>query len=262
MNQLTLKLIKSLPWSLISRRPSFGYINTWFGIFPSWTAATAAIPPGKPIGYNQLEAKAVYTKYPTTLVRSSDYAVLLHLRNIAGAGMRVIDVGGSIGMAYYIALKYCPMPEPFEWVVFDLPWVLEAGREVALREGEKSKALRFVTSLSAAGSCNIFFSSGALQFFEESLPELLPQLPSLPKHVLINRIPVWNREALITLNDIGFSMAPYHVFNREEWVRSVENLGYKLVDEWTCPESNFFSIRFHPRLSMKAYSGFYFVHAA
>jgi putative methyltransferase (TIGR04325 family) len=258
MNRLTLKLLKKLPWSLVSKSPRFGYVNAWIGVFPSWSAAMAAIPPGNPIGYDQIEAKTMFSKYPTTLVRPSDYAVLLHLRNIAKAGMRVIDVGGSIGSAYYIALKYYPLPEAFEWVVFDVPAVLEAGREVALREGDKSKALRFVSSPKEAGPCDIFFSSGALQLIEDSLPNLLQQLPSLPRHVLINRIPVWDRKAVVTLNDMGFSLAPYNVFNREELVGSVEQLGYKLVDEWACPESNFFSIRLHPGSRLKAYRGFYF----
>ena len=261
MNRWTLKLLKKLPWSLTSKNPRFGYVNAWVGVFPSWAAAMSAIPPGNPVGYDQEAAKTMFTTYPTTLTRPSDYAVLLHLRNIAKPGMRVVDVGGSIGTAYYLALKYYPMPEPFEWNVFDVPAVLEAGRQVALREGEKSKALRFISKCGDAGNCDIFFSSGALQLIEDTLPGMLQQLPQLPEHILINRIPVWDRDAIVTLNDMGFSLAPYNVFNRKEWISSVEKLGYKLVDQWACLESNFFSIRFHPRSRIRAYSGFYFVRA-
>jgi putative methyltransferase (TIGR04325 family) len=259
MNQWTLKLLKKIPWSLISRNPAFGHVNTWIGVYPSWAAALAGIPSGNPVGYDQAEAKAMFSKYPTDLVRPSDYAVLVHLRNFATPGMRVIDAGGSIGQAYYIALKYFPLPQGVEWVIFDVPAVLEAGLAVAVREGEKGNALRFVATPRDAGPCDVFFSSGSLQLIEESLPEMLQQLPALPQHVLINRIPVWEREAVVTLNDMGFSLAPYNVFNHDEWVRSVEQLGYRLVDEWKCPESNFFSIRFQPGMRLEAYSGFYFV---
>jgi putative methyltransferase (TIGR04325 family) len=151
------------------------------------------------------------------------------------------------------------LPENFEWIVFDVPAVLEAGRAVALREGEKSKALRFVSDVADAGRCDVFFSSGALQLIEDTLPELMQKLPSLPDHVLINRIPAWDGEPIVTLNDMGFSLAPYNLFNRKKWVAAVEELGYKLVDEWNCPESNFFSIRFQPRTRLNAYRGFYFV---
>jgi putative methyltransferase (TIGR04325 family) len=258
MNRLTLKLLKSRPLSLVYRTAKFGHSNTWVGVFSSWAAALAAIPAGNQIGYNQQEAKAIFSKYPTTFVRPGDYPILLHLRNIAKAGMRLIDVGGSIGMAYYIALKYFPLPESFEWGIFDVPAVLEAAQEVALREGEKSKALRFVPSLAESGPRDIFFTSGSLQLIEDSLADMLEQLPDLPQHVLITRIPVWDRKAIFTLNDMGFSLAPYKIFNRQEFVQSVEQLGYKLVDEWTCPESNFFSIRFRPGSKIKAYRGFYF----
>jgi putative methyltransferase (TIGR04325 family) len=259
MNQLTLKLVRKFPWSLLSGNPTFGHVNTWIGIFPSWAAAMAAIPKGNPVGYDQSAATEIFSSYPTTLVRQSDYAVLLHLRNIARGGMRVVDVGGSIGSACYIALKYFPLPDDFEWVVFDVPAVLEAGRAVANREGEKSKPLRFVADLKETGKCDVFFSSGALQLIEDTLPDLLRKLPSLPEHVLINRIPVWEGEAVVTLNDMGFSLAPYNVFNRKQWVAAVEELGYRLVDDWACPESNFFSIRFRPRTRLRAYRGFYFV---
>jgi putative methyltransferase (TIGR04325 family) len=258
MNRWTVKLFKSIPWSLISRSPSFGYVNTWIGVFPSWTAAMEAIPPGTPIGYNQKETKEIFLKYPTARVRPSDYAVLLHLRKILRNGMRVVDAGGSIGMGYYIAQKYFPLPEALEWVVFDLPEVLEAGREVAIREGEKGKGLRFVGNLAQAGACDIFLSSGSLQLMEEPLSALLKKLPSLPQHILINRIPVWDREAVVTLNDLGYSLGPYNVFNRSAWIQSVEELGYTLVDEWACSESNFFSIRFHKGTHLDSYRGFYF----
>jgi putative methyltransferase (TIGR04325 family) len=258
MNRWKLKLVQKLPWSLVSRSPRFGHVNTWFGLYPSWAAALAAIPAGNLVGYDQTAAKEMFTSYPTTLVRQSDYAYLLHLRNAIKPGMRVIDVGGSIGQAYYIAQKFISLPDPFEWSIFDVPAVLDAARDVAVREGEKGKYLRFVSSPREAGNCDAFFSSGSLQLIEDTLPELLQQLPSLPQHVLINRIPVWTRPAVITLNDMGFSIAPYNVFNHDAWVQSVERLGYRLVDEWKCPESNFFSIRFRRGSKLDAYSGFYF----
>lgn len=259
MNQLALKLVRKFPWSLFSRNPSFGHVNTWVGVFPSWSAAMAAIPSDNPVGYDHGAATEVYTSYPTALVRQSDYAVLLHLRNLVQAGMRVVDVGGSIGSACYIAQKYFTLPENFEWVVFDVPAVLDAGRAVALREGEKSTVLRFVPDLTEAGECDVFLSTGALQLIENPLPELLQKLPSQPSHILINRIPVWDGDPIVTLNDMGFSLAPYYLFNRNQWVSAVEKLGYRLVDEWACPESNFFVIRFHPRTRLNAYRGFYFV---
>jgi putative methyltransferase (TIGR04325 family) len=182
---------------------------------------------------------------------------MLHLRNVLNEGSRVVDVGGSIGMAFYMALKYFEFPANVEWVVYDVPAVLEAGRKVALREADKSAPLRFVPKLEDAGECNIFLSAGSLQLIEESLPELLQKLPRLPEHILINRVPVWDKKAYVSLNDMGFSLAPYNIFNRSQWVVAVERLGYSLIDEWKCPESKF-KVRFRPSTRLDAYRGFYF----
>jgi len=250
MNRFTQKLISSPPLSLVFKTP-------WFGIYPTWADALAAIPPENRIGYNQEETKAVFSRVPTTRVRSADYPILLHLRNLLQPGMKVVDLGGNIGMAYYTALKYFPIPDPLQWTICDVPALIETAQLVAQREGEKSKSLRFVTKLEDAGPCDIFFSSGTLQFLEEPLPTLLKKLPELPKTLLINRIPVWDRHAIATIHDIGFCVCPYCIFNRSQWIESIEALGYELTDDWPCPESTF-SIRFRPKLRLRNYHGFYF----
>jgi len=259
MKQWMLKLLKSPALSLIFRSGRFGY-SPCMGVFPSWSAAVAAIPPNIRVGFDQEESKTVFTNFPTTLVRPSDYPMLMHLREIVKPGMRVVDLGGSIGVAYYNAIKYFPWPEKFEWILCDVPAVIEAAREVALREGAKSASLGFVSDLADAGACDIFVSTGSLQLIEDSLPKLLSKLPQLPQKLLINRVAVWEGEDIFTLSDMGYSLCPYKVANRQRWVQSVEQLGYKLIDDWSCPESTLY-IRFHRSLRLHAYHGFYFSRA-
>ena len=261
MNQWTLKVVKKLPWSLVSKGPRFGYANQWVGMYPTWAAAMAAIPKNNPVGYDQDAAREMFKQYPTSLVRPSDYATVVHLRNFLRPGIRVVDVGGSIGTAYYIAGKYFPLPDPMEWTIYDVPAVLDAGRHVAEREGERGKGLRFLEKLEDGGKFDAFFSSGSLQLIEETLPQLLKKLDGLPEHVLINRIPVWDQPAYVCLNDMGFSFAPYNIFNRSQWVGAMEELGYELIDSWACPESKF-TVRFKPKTRLSAYSGFYFKRKA
>jgi len=256
MNQWMLKLLTRSPLSRAFKSPRFGY-GSFIGVFPSWSAALAAIPSGFSVGFDQAAATPVFTNYPLKLVRTSDYPSLFHLRNLVQPNMRVVDLGGSVGAAYYNGLAFFSWPEQFEWVICDLPAVIEAAREVALREGEKSRALRFISNIEDAPACDIFLSTGSLQLIEQPLPALLKKLPGLPAKLLINRIPVWDREAICTLSDIGFNISPYKIFNRQEWVESVEQLGYRLIDDWECPGSTM-SIRFHKQLRLHSYHGFYF----
>ena len=75
MNRFTQKLLKTPPLSRVFKTP-------WIGIYPNFAAALAAIPEDNRIGYNQEETKAVFSQVPTTRVRSADYPILLHLRNL------------------------------------------------------------------------------------------------------------------------------------------------------------------------------------
>ncbi|WP_263360175.1 methyltransferase, TIGR04325 family [Acidicapsa ligni] len=232
-------------------------------MYSSFAAALAAIPTECRIGYDQEETKNVFLHYPTARVRPADYPILLHIRNLAKPGGRVLDLGGNIGMAYYTTLKYFPLPESFSWIVCDLPKVIEAGKEVAQREGNPSAGLKFIATpdlpgLSGAdGKFDIFFSSGTLQYIETPVAETLRQLPELPETVLINRIPTWEKAPLFTVQDIGFCICPYQIFNHQAFVKSIEDLGYRLVDDWNCPESTF-SVKFHPKVRLNSYHGFYF----
>ena len=231
--------------------------NSWIGIYPTFADAQEAIPAQAKSGYDREATREVFSSYPIDRVRPADYAIMLHLRGLMQEGGRLLDMGGSIGMMCYTVQKYFSLPSSFQWIVCDVPRMVEAGEKVAVREGSASQPLRFITDLRDAGHCNIFFSSGALQYIPSPLASLLSTLQELPQTVLINRIPVWEEKAIATVQDLGFCMSPYSVFNRDEFVGSIEALGYRLVDSWPCLESTF-SIRFHPRIRLNAYTGFYF----
>lgn len=250
MNRLEFWLLKESP---LAKRSN----TRWFGIFPSFSAALNAIPASYKAGWDQDEAQEHYEDFPLTIVRPADYAVLMHLKLLAKPGARLVDLGGNIGMAYYTTLKYYQLPPQFQWTVCDVPKVVAAGRTVAQREGQSPDSLRFVTDLSDAGPCDIFLSSGTLQCLDTTLPELLKKLPNLPQSLVINRIPVWDQERLVTLNDLRFAISPYTIHKRSEFISSVEAMGYKLRDDWQCPESTF-SIRFRPKIRINAFQGFYF----
>lgn len=252
MNNLFFRLANHSITRLVFKTP-------WIGVYSSYSEAMAAIPSSLEFGYDHEPMNGIYLNYPLYLVRPGDYPILLHLNQILRPGNRVIDMGGNVGMACYLAHRYGCLPEPVEWTICDVPAIVATAKQVADREGTLKNALRFATRIEETGECDLFITTGALQHLEQTLPELLEKLPRLPSSVLVNRIPVWDRPPLATLA-IHFNQplaSPSMIFNRRQFVSEVEQLGYRLVDDWACPESSL-SIRFHPGLRVNAYHGFYF----
>jgi putative methyltransferase (TIGR04325 family) len=68
---------------------------------------------------------------------------------------------------------------------------------------------------------------------------------------------VYDMPSAVTLHNMGTAFCPYRLFNRPEFLSSVEALGYRLVDEWQSPGVSC-RIPFEPGHSIGAYSGFYF----
>lgn len=235
----------------------------WIGIFQSYSEAVAAIPLSMRVGYGHESIARVFRNYPLTLVRPADYPILLHLGHLLRAGSRVIDFGGNIGMACYLADRYLKLPSPCSWVICDLPAMIAAARQVAQRERTLTNILEYATDIEDAGECDVFFSSGTLHHLDVALTDLLRKLPALPRSVLVNRIPVWERSAITTVA-VHFDTkcaTPARIFNRAQFTSAMEQLGYRLMDDWECPESSM-SVRFHPRIRLNAYHGFYFSRIA
>jgi putative methyltransferase (TIGR04325 family) len=227
----------------------------WRGLYPSFAAAQAAIPPGRSIGYNSESAANIFRTYPILRKRPTDYVTLFHLQHLLERGSQLFDFGGSVGIAYYVYKQYLSLPEKMRWLVCDVPAIVEVGRERALEL--HSDGLEFTTEFKDANNADVLITAGTLQFVETPLARMLSGLENPPPYLLINRVPAWDREHLCTLHTIGDFLCPYQVFNREEFIQSLSAIGYKLVDSWECPESSL-SIRFRPQLRLNTYQGFYF----
>jgi putative methyltransferase (TIGR04325 family) len=78
-----------------------------------------------------------------------------------------------------------------------------------------------------------------------------------PRHILIDQLPLYDGPRFVTLQNGGLVRYPQYVFNRSEYLRTIANLGYELVDSWDC--RNFSCIvPFHPGRSVRAYTGLCF----
>jgi putative methyltransferase (TIGR04325 family) len=229
------------------------FARRFHGVYTSFDKALKAADGTKLIGYdNPQSAQLIPAIGP---VFPSDYPVLFWMRTALESCHVVFDLGGHVGVSYYAFHKYLDYPAGLSWIVYDLPSVVLEGINVAKRED--AIGLSFTTRFSDCDGANILLASGSLQFLPESFDSLLKSVSILPAHILVNRTPLSDHEAFVTLQDTGPALCPYRIFHRETFVHSVEALGYELVDSWKNPDFTCY-IPFHSVRDLDAFTGLYF----
>ena len=88
------------------------------------------------------------------------------------------------------------------------------------------------------------------------MASILAARPKLPRHVLIQRVPLSSEEHFITLQNNGAWIVPYKVEHETTFIASVEALGYELVDHWRT--SRKLQVLMHPLSHEATYQGMYF----
>jgi putative methyltransferase (TIGR04325 family) len=224
------------------------------GVYETFDEARAVIPASRLVGFDNRESAQLYL-HELDRTKPSDYAVLFWMRPLLPEIRSVFDFGGNKGWSFYSFQKYLRFPPDLRWTICDTPEVVSLGREVAQTRGARN--LEFTTEFAEAEGSDLFFTSGALQFVDRELAELLGDLDALPPHLLINRVPLSDLPTYFTIHDTGAACSPYRIADRSSFISSIEALGYQKVDEWTCAES-WCKVRLRPTRGVKCYSGFYF----
>lgn len=228
------------------------------GVYETFEEAIRSAPKTKSIGYDNSELAQEYKQGVEleTTVQSYDYPVMLWLNsifNINSIDITVFDFGGNVGIHFYAYKKYINYPDKLEWIICDLPEILTAGKELA--EKRQCSELVFTDKFEEASGKDIFLASGSIQYVE-NLSSLLTTLSEKPKHLLINRLPLYEGAQFVTLQNGGKVFYPSYVFNKTQFIDSLNKLGYEIVDIW---EDRIDSciIPFHPEKSCPFDYGLY-----
>ncbi|PSB59230.1 methyltransferase, TIGR04325 family [Chamaesiphon polymorphus] len=241
--------------------------NLYRYVFNSFAEALAAVPAGALAGYNYRDFYELRLTDFSDLerVKPSDYPMLVWLREAFTDSSTVFDLGGTTGYGYYTYRKYISFPESLHWQVCEVPKIVEVGKE--LMEIIPSSGLNYTTKMLDA-EAEIFFSTGMLQYFEESLADMLAKWSVKPRHLVIDRIPLYEGETYVTLQrplivrpqGNFVSYIPFKIQNRTKFINDLLGLGYELVDTWQQDRQCF--IPFHPDRFVDAFHGFYFRHVS
>jgi putative methyltransferase (TIGR04325 family) len=224
------------------------------GAYFSYEEAIAAAARRGLVGFDHEEIAEVSFENMCQVV-PWDYPVLFWMHRLSADVASVIDAGGHMGTKYRAFRDLLPISDDLQWVVYDLPAIVRAGRRRAEMDG--LKGLHFVDRLEDAGAADLFLGSGLLQYLDVPVSELLGRLSRLPPHLLLNKVALRAGKTVVTLEKIGKARVPYQMLNETVFLRDVESLGYRLFDRWTIPSLSHV-IATHPELGASKSAGFYF----
>ncbi len=239
-----------------------GYGSFW-GIYKTFEEAKRAAPNTKKVGYNDAELAQAYQQMLTQdnwensgrVVAGHDYPVIFWLKSIfeQGGVETVFDFGGNVGIHFYSYAKYLKYPENLRWTICEVPEIAKVGQQIAEQRGIDN--LDFTHELKDAEGKDIFMASGSMQYIE-NISHILSATKK-PRYLLINRLPLYNGNQFVTLQNGGKVFYPQYVFNKSEFIDALEGIGYKLADIWE-NQGDACIIPFHPGRSVDRYYGLYF----
>jgi putative methyltransferase (TIGR04325 family) len=226
------------------------------GIYSSFAEASRHIPADRLEGYDN-EPSAQRLVDDRLRVASFDYPVMFWLSRLLPGCRLLFDFGGNVGISYFAYRHYLAYSADLTWLVYDVPAVVDLGRRIALEE--HAPGLAFTTTLGQLADADILLAAGSMHFVEDSFA-WLRAAARLPRHIILNKVPAYELPAAVTLHNMGSAFCAYHLYNRTEFVREFERLGYRLLDEWKSPDLGC-RIPYFPRHSIPAYTGFYFARS-
>lgn len=236
-------------WEFSQRPP-----NRFRGVYPSFAEAERSIPAGQRVGYDHDELVGMYRNRMLKACES-DYGMLFWLRPLISFNSFIFDFGGHVGVSYYGWKSYLGFPQGLRWLVYEVPAIVRGGQVLA--QERDSAGLSFTSDLAAGNGCDIFMAAGSLQYLDMTLPEILSRIGSKPRHLFVNKLPVYEGETFVTVQSTGRAFHPYRIYNRSHFLSEIAALGYRLVDDWVNREQHC-EIPFTRGRDVEAYSGFYF----
>ena len=223
------------------------------GVFDTYADCAASIPHVMPTGYDN-DAMAGMYRNRLERIFPADYPMVLWLEKAFAAGAtKVFDLGGHVGISYYAYRRYVDFPADLAWHVHDVPAVMAAGRALA-QERDAWHELDFVDDPASATDSDIYFTSGCIQYLEDTLAERLGRLQRRPEWVLVNLLPLHDDRSYWTVQSTGKALCPYRIQKRADFFGALEKLGYKTLDVWENAEKRC-PIAFDPEHSLDVYYG-------
>jgi len=225
------------------------------GAFGSYHEAMASVRPWFLAGYDN-DAVVDNGLEGMSRILPSDARVLIHLERLLPDVKCILDAGGNTG-AKYRAFRdqLLDLNNNVSWIIWDTPAAVRAGRKRAVTDG--LTALSFVDDVAEAPPADLVLCSGLLQYLDIPFADLIGRLVKKPPHLILNKVATRNGSTVVTLERLrDTAEVPYQIRNCEEFVETLDALGYDIVDEWVLPEFSHV-ISDAPQLGASTCRGYY-----
>jgi len=258
--EVLLERIKQLPpvIALRERRYERAFattaVNSFRGVYQSFEQALATAPETKSKGFDIKEFEGYFDNRRDKLFLY-DYPFLYWLCNVLRPDSYIFDVGGNTGVHFIAYRKRLPYWEQLRWEVCEVPVIVEAGRRFAEQEGYSDR-LTFTSDFTDAEGKDILISAGTLQYIDIRLADMLGALDNPPQHILVNKLPLYDGDEYVTLQNGGVHFIAQQVYNCAKFLGELEALGYQLVDQWV-DSSRSCHVPFHPERDVVNFTGVY-----
>jgi len=140
-----------------------------------------------------------------------------------------------------------------EWIICEVPETAKIGKE--LRESRSANYLFFTSDWDSFNQKDIFIASGSIQYVQY-LATTLDRYAQKPKYLLINRLPLYDSRQFVTLQNGGQVFYPQFIFNKTEFLESIRQIGYEVIDVWK-DQNDDCRVPFYQDRSVNFYSGLY-----
>jgi putative methyltransferase (TIGR04325 family) len=229
-------------------------LNGYSGVYLTFEDAQKAIPAYQKSGYDHIEMSQI-SESNLGEINFREFPVLYWLRSVSPEVTSVLDLGGHCGELFYAFDKYLNFSADFSWCVFDVPSVVESGRQIAIKKN--ASLLSFTTNTDSAEKADLLLVSGSLQYFHpDFFPALLEKVKQKTKHIIIHHTPIHPEKTFITIQAAYKVFCPYVVTSRSVLINLFAEKGYELVDTWKIPRV--LDVPFFPECHIDFYSGLYF----
>jgi len=179
---------------------------------------------------NFIHIKDEKKSYNSNGLFSWDYPTIFWLNNIFTKSDKsnniILDFGGNIGNHFYLYKKYLNL-SPHNWIVVELENFIEAGRSL----NNDNLNLNFNNFENViTEKALIFHASGALQYLNESLVDVILKFETLPDYIIINRTPFSAEKSFYTIQNGGSSEYVMKIISFNEIDKLLEY--YEILDDW------------------------------